>query len=107
MKVEQQEQNMNVNTVNCGFKSNESLSIHYNQIHAVAPEPIEGYENWKDVADDLYEKEQARRKKGGEALDIFENPMTMMKIWDIALTEYFRDLKKFKSNLVNRDDYLS
>ena len=52
---------------NCGFKSNESLSIHYNQIHAVAPEPIEGYENWKDVADDLYEKEQARRKKGGES----------------------------------------
>lgn len=54
---------------NCGFKSNESLTIHYNQIHAVAPAPIEGYENWKDVADDLYEKEQSKRKKGGEALD--------------------------------------
>ena len=29
---------------NCGFKSNESLTIHYNDIHAVPPAQIDGYE---------------------------------------------------------------
>ena len=53
---------------NSGFKSNESLSIHYNDIHAVPPTPIEGYENWKEVANNLYKKELEKRKKyGGEA----------------------------------------
>lgn len=53
---------------NCGFKSNESLTIHYNDLHAVPPAHIDGYENWKEVADDLYKKELAKlKKRGGEA----------------------------------------
>ena len=53
---------------NCGFKSNESLTIHYNDLHAVPPAQIDGYENWKEVADDLYKKELAKlKKRGGEA----------------------------------------
>jgi len=111
---------------NCGFKSNESLTIHYNDLHAVPPAQIDGYEaqpelesmmsyndeskiagwlfrnynidyndlkeeekqkyreeykdryignswqeggeNWKEVADDLYNKELAKlKKRGGEA----------------------------------------
>ena len=50
---------------NCGFKSNESLTVHYNDLHAVPPAQIDGYENWKEVADDLYKKELAKLKKRG------------------------------------------
>jgi ribosomal protein L37AE/L43A len=50
---------------NCGFKSNESLTVHYNDLHAVPPTQIDGYENWKEVADDLYKKELAKLKKRG------------------------------------------
>ena len=87
---------------NCGFKSNESLTIHYNQIHAVAPAPIEGYENWKDVADDLYEKEQSKRKKGGEGG--FENPMTDEE-W-VRLEELYRDFQKW-SIIQTRQEFIN
>jgi rubrerythrin len=64
---------------NSGFKSNESLSLHYNDIHAVRPvqsgdyESI-GNENWKDVANDLYKKEinKKSKKTGGESSDVIK-----------------------------------
>ncbi len=68
---------------NCGFKSNESLSLHYNDIHALPPTHIEGYENWKDVAVGLMKEQskkyQSKKKKGSESE--LEDARSNMSFW--------------------------